>query len=67
MDEPAEFITFVVRLQRVGAREVVGVVERVKTGAKARFEGVDGIGRAIAGMLEAGAATGSVATTAGGE
>lgn len=65
MDQPAEFVTFVVRLQRRGTREIVGVVERVKTGEKARFEGVEGIGPAIAGMLGPAAAAGTVAATAG--
>lgn len=65
MDQPAEFITFVVRLQRQGAREIVGVVERVKTGEKVRFEGVEGIGPAIAGLLESAAAARTIVATAG--
>ena len=65
MDQPAEFITFVVRLQRVGVTDIIGVVERVKTGEKVRFEGVDGIGPAIAGMLGPAAAAGTIAATAG--
>ena len=64
MDQPAEFITFVVRLQRMGATEIVGVVERVKTGEKVRFEGVEGIGPAIAGMLGPAVAAGTIAATA---
>jgi hypothetical protein len=64
MDQPAEFITFVVRLQRMGATEIVGVVERVKTGEKVRFEGVEGIGPAIAGILGAAVAAGTIAATA---
>jgi hypothetical protein len=51
MDKPVEFMTFVVRLQRGDGEEIAGVVERVKTGEKARFRGVDEIGALIARML----------------
>ena len=51
MDKPAEFMTFVIRLQRGAAEEIAGVVERVKTGEKARFRGVDTIGPVIVRML----------------
>ena len=56
MDKPAEFMTFVVRLQRGAAEEIAGVVERVRTGEKARFRGADTIGPLIVRMLSDGAA-----------
>jgi hypothetical protein len=46
-----EYVSFVVRLTRNDAGEVSGVVERVKTGEKVRFEGVDGVCRVIARMI----------------
>jgi hypothetical protein len=52
--------TFVVRVTRDARGGVSGVVERVATGAKQRFEGFDAIGRVIAGMLGARPVGGSV-------
>jgi hypothetical protein len=49
--EVAEYASFVVRLTRSAAGQVSGVVERVKTGEKVRFEGVDGVCRVIARMI----------------
>lgn len=46
-----EYVSFVVRLTRSDAGQVVGVVERVKTGEKVRFEGVEGVCRVIARMI----------------
>jgi hypothetical protein len=46
-----EYVSFVVRLTRNDAGEVSGVVERVKTGEKVRFDGVDGVCRVIARMI----------------
>ncbi len=46
-----EYVSFVVRLTRNDAGVVGGVVERVKTGEKVRFEGVDGVCRVIARMI----------------
>jgi hypothetical protein len=47
---PEEYATFVVRLSRTGGR-LAGVVERVRTGEKARFDELDALGALIAGML----------------
>jgi hypothetical protein len=52
--------TFVVRIARDARGGVSGVVERVATGAKQRFEGFDAIGRVIAGMSGARLVGGSV-------
>jgi hypothetical protein len=46
-----EYVSFVVRLTRDQAGLVAGIVERVKTGEKVRFEGVDGVCRVIARMI----------------
>lgn len=46
-----EYVSFVVRLIRNDAGAVSGVVERVKTGEKERFDGVDGVCRVIARMI----------------
>jgi hypothetical protein len=44
-------MTFVVRLSRDDAGRLTGVVERVRTGEKARVDGVEAIGPAIARMV----------------
>jgi hypothetical protein len=44
-------MTFVVRLTRDEVGRTSGVVEQVKTGLKARVEGLDAIGRAIGEMI----------------
>lgn len=44
-------MTFVVRLTRDKAGRFTGVVEKVKTGRKARIDGLEAIGRAIADMI----------------
>jgi hypothetical protein len=43
-------MTFVVRLARDAAGRVTGIVERVRTGEKERFEGVAAIATVIARM-----------------
>ena len=50
-------MTFIVRVAVDEAGGVTGIVERVQTGQKTRFEGTEAIGQLIAGML-AGAGTG---------
>jgi hypothetical protein len=45
-------VTFIVRASRDSAGRVRGVVERVRTGAKARFSGADGVGMLIERMLD---------------
>ncbi len=47
---------FIVRLGRGEHGEVIGIVERARTGEKVRFSGFDGIGRAVAAMVAAGEA-----------
>jgi hypothetical protein len=44
-------MTFVVRLSRDAAGQVTGIVERVRTGEKERFEGVAAIATLIARMV----------------
>lgn len=45
-------VSFVVRVTLDGRGEVNGVIERVATGAKEAFTGMEAIGRAIAQMLQ---------------
>jgi hypothetical protein len=47
---------FIVRLGRGEHGEVIGIVERARTGEKMRLSGFDGIGRAVAAMVAAGEA-----------
>jgi hypothetical protein len=61
MRQPAEYMTFVVRLQRTPDDEIAGVVERVRTGEKARFRGMEMIADAIVRMLSNGAGDESAA------
>lgn len=51
-----ERVSFVVRVVEERPGEVSGVVERVATGAKEAFTGVDAIGAVIAKMLRGAAA-----------
>jgi hypothetical protein len=44
-------MTFVVRLTRDKVGRITGVVEQVRTGLKARVEGLDAVGRAIGEMI----------------
>jgi len=46
-------MTFVVRLARNEAGRVTGIVERVRTGQKERFEELGAIAQLIARMVEA--------------
>ena len=46
-------MTFVVRLSSDEAGRVAGIVERVRTGEKERFDGVAAIATVIARMVEA--------------
>jgi len=51
MEPGSRYVTFVVRVVRDDAGQLGGIVERVRTGEKARFATTDGIGRLIAGMV----------------
>jgi hypothetical protein len=44
-------MTFVVRLTLDKVRRITGVVEKVKTGRKARVDGLDAVSRAIGEMI----------------
>ena len=52
-DPSGPVVTFIVRANRDRAGRLRGVVERVRTGAKERFTGADGLGVLIERMLEA--------------
>ena len=47
-----DYVTFVVRLSRADGGRLDGVVERVKTGEKARFQELTTVGAIIARMLD---------------
>lgn len=47
------YATFVVRIAREPAGGVSGVVERVRTGEKARFRGLEAVGGVLAAMMAA--------------
>jgi hypothetical protein len=47
--------TFIVRLSRDDAGRLVGVVERVRTGEKERFESIEAISEIVARMVVTGA------------
>lgn len=47
-----EYAIFVVRLSRSDGGRLTGVVERVRTGEKVRFQELDALGSVIAGMLQ---------------
>jgi hypothetical protein len=51
MEPGSRYVTFVVRVVRDDAGQLGGIVERVRTGEKARFETTDGIGQLIARMV----------------
>ena len=52
MESGFRYVTFVVRVVRDTAGQLTGIVERVRTGEKARFETTEGVGRLIARMVE---------------
>ena len=43
--------TFIVRVTSADAGQLSGTVERVRTGEKHRFSGLEGLGALIAGMV----------------
>jgi hypothetical protein len=45
-------VTFIIRLMRADDGRVSGIVERVRTGEKRRFHGLDAIGTVIGSCLE---------------
>ena len=52
MDTVPRATTFIIRLLHEPSGHVSGVVERVRTGVKERFEGRDALCRLIAAMVE---------------
>ena len=51
-------MTFIVRVSLDPAGQLRGLVTRVQTGAKERFEGIEALGAVIAGMAGGPATTG---------
>src|SRR5262245_18282670 len=49
-----EYTTFIVRVWQDDAGRMSGVVERVRTGEKVQFHGLDTLSRAVASLLSAG-------------
>ena len=49
MERPG--LTFIVRVTPADADQLTGTVERVRTGEKQRFIGLEGLGALIAGMV----------------
>ena len=45
-----EYTTLVVRIRQDDAGRLSGVVERVRTGEKVRFHGLETLGRAVASL-----------------
>ncbi|HJX86036.1 MAG TPA: hypothetical protein VJ277_00635 [Gemmatimonadales bacterium] len=51
-EDLGEYTTIIVRVRRDDAGRLSGVVERVRTGEKVRFHGLETLGRAVATLLE---------------
>ena len=51
-EDLGEYTTIIVRVRRDDADRLSGVVERVRTGEKVRFRGLETLGRAVATLLE---------------
>ncbi len=51
MEPGSAYATFVVRVFPDDSGQLAGIVERVRTGEKARFETAEGIGEVIARMV----------------
>jgi hypothetical protein len=52
MKPPAPYATFIVRVFRDDTGRLAGIVERVRTGEKARFRTPGGIGRLVTRMVQ---------------
>jgi hypothetical protein len=50
----AEYTTFIVRVWQDDAGRMSGVVERVRTGEKMPFHGLESLGRAVAAFFSGG-------------
>jgi len=64
--EPARgSLTFIVRISPSRDGRLTGVVERVRTGEKHRFEGLDGLGAVLARAVATAADSGATGSTPG--
>ncbi len=50
-EHPGEYTTLIVRIRQDDAGRLSGVVERVRTGEKVRFYGLETLSRAVASLL----------------
>jgi len=50
-EHPGEYTTLIVRIRQDDAGRLSGIVERVKTGEKVRFYGLETLSRAVASLL----------------
>jgi hypothetical protein len=50
-EHPGEYTTLIVRIRQDDAGQLSGVVERVRTGEKVRFHGLETLSRAVASLL----------------
>jgi hypothetical protein len=53
-EDLGEYTTLVVRVRQDDAGRLSGVVERVRTGEKVRFHGLETLARAVAALLAGG-------------
>ena len=49
-----EYTTFIVRIRQDDAGRLSGVIERVRTGEKVRFHGLETLSQAVASLLSPG-------------
>jgi hypothetical protein len=54
LEDLGEYTTLIVRIRQDDAGRLSGVLERVRTGEKVRFHGLETLGRAIASLLATG-------------
>ena len=50
-EHPGEPITLILRIRQDDAGQLSGVVERVRTGEKVRFHGLENLSRTVASLL----------------
>jgi hypothetical protein len=53
-EDLGEYRTLIVRVRQDDAGRLSGVVERVRTGEKVQFHGLETLGRAVASLLTTG-------------
>jgi hypothetical protein len=54
-EDLGEYTTLIVRVRQDDAGQMSGVVERVRTGEKVQFHGLETVGRAVSSLLPTGA------------